>query len=192
MRRPIKTTVTTAIVTPATTTQPATTETQAVVKKTPKAKVEKVKAEKPVKEVKVKAEIIIKDLKLPKAVEIKECKTCSVITNANGNKWYLKGKTLQITQPLADLNDRIEKFPKEVIEKGHLGKVTCFIKVTDTADLQTILDSFKDSAGPEKKAKVEKPAKTKKVKADKATKTEETPAVTEAEIPATTETQPQA
>lgn len=161
-------------------TENKTTETT-IVKKTTKSK----KTEKPAKVEKVKAEIIIKDLKLPKAVEIKECKTCSVITNANGNKWYLKGKTLQITQPLAELKDRIEKFSKEVIAKGHLGHVTCFIKVTDTADLQSIISAFKDSAGPEKKAKAEKPAKTKKVKT---TKTEET--VTE--TPAATETQPQA
>ena len=120
----------------------------------------KVKAEKVIKE---KVVITLADLKLPKDVQIRECSTCAVITNTNGNKWYLKGKTLQITQPLVEMKDRIEKYSKEDLENGHLGKVTCYTKVTDTNDLQSILAVFASSQGPAKKEPKVKPAKTKKI-----------------------------
>jgi hypothetical protein len=131
-------------------------------------KVEKVKVAKP--------EIIIKDLVISKDITIKEMKTCVVITNTLGNKWYLKGHTLEITKPIPELADRTIIFSKEVIAKCHLGHVTCVIKnVADTKDLQSILKHFKNSEGIKKIAKEEikkpkvKAIKEPKVKAAKKT-----------------------
>jgi len=130
-------------------------------------KVEAVAVVKAVKEPKVKVikeKVIINmaDLKLPEGVAIRQCTTCSVLTNANGNKWYLKGKTLQITMPLVEMKDRTVPYSKEDLENGHLGKVTCYTKVTDTNDLQSILAVFATSAGLPKKEP--KPAKVKETK----------------------------
>ena len=140
--------------------------------------------------------IVIADLKLPKDVHIKTMKTCSVITNDTGNKWYLKGHTLEITTALPELENRLEKFSKAVIEKCHLGHVTCVIRdVVDTDDLEGILKVFSKTPGVKKVE--EKPAakETKAPKAKKAAKAKkvvaETPApvVPEvvAEVPASVE-----
>jgi hypothetical protein len=81
----------------------------------------------------------VKALVLPKEIKIEIMKTCTVIRNANGNKWYLKGKTLEITHFIPALKSRLERFSDDVIAKCHLGYVTCKMAVSDTADLQDVL-----------------------------------------------------
>lgn len=121
-----------------------------------------------------KKEIIIKDLKLPKEITVKVMPTCVRITNTNGNKWYLKGRTLEITTAIPELENRIEKFSKAVIEKCHLGHVTCCIRnIQDTADLQDILSHFTHSAGIQKTTKIEKKTTKKTKKSAKSTKSAE-------------------
>ena len=125
-----------------------------------------------------KAEIVIKDLKLPKEIIVKVMTTCTSFVNAKGNKWYLKGRTLEITTPVAALSKRVEKFSKEVIEKCHLGHVTCCIRdIADTDDLQSILSKhFLHSAKWETKEKVTPAPKKKTATPTVPSTTPETPA----------------
>lgn len=111
-----------------------------------KAKKEVVKIAKPV--------IVIDDLKLPKEIIITKHSSCVSFVNANGNKWYLKGSTLEITTLPKELESRATKFTQDVIEKCHLGYVTAVIRdVKDTNDLQSIMKSFTNSVNATKLAK---------------------------------------
>ena len=128
----------------------------------------------------VKPAIVIADLEVPKGITVKEHKTCVSFVADSGNKWYLKGRTLEITRIPAVLAKRVEVFTSAVIEKNHLGYVTGVIRdVKDTADLGNLLKHLKGALKDEKAA--EKPVTKKAAKTPKAKKTatEETPAVTE-------------
>ena len=116
----------------------------------------------PVKE--AKPEIVIKDLVLTKDITVKEMKSCVAVTNAKGNKAYLKGHSLEISTVIPGLEDRTTYFKKNIIEKCHLGNSIGLIKnVADTKDLQNILKLFAKVEGIKKPAKEEKPvAKTAK------------------------------
>ena len=90
-----------------------------------------------------KPEIVIKDLVLPKEIVVKEMKSCVAVTNAKGNKAYLKGHSLEISTDIPGLEDRTTYFKKDIIAKCHLGKSIGLIKnVADTKDLQNILKLF--------------------------------------------------
>lgn len=86
--------------------------------------------------------IVVKDLTLPKGVEIKENKTA--ITFYRGDrKAVLKGKALEITNPVKDLGKRLETYSDEVIQNCHLGNIRGVIRgVKDTVDLQGILNKY--------------------------------------------------
>ena len=120
-----------------------------------------------------KPEIVIKDLVLPKEIVVKEMKSCVAVTNAKGNKAYLKGHSLEISTDIPGLEDRTTYFKKDIIAKCHLGKSIGLIKnVADTKDLQNILKLFGKVEGLKKVAKEEKKVvKTAKVAKKTAKKT---------------------
>jgi hypothetical protein len=95
--------------------------------------------------------IAIADLNLPQGVEVKEMKTAISFTKGS-KKAYLKGRSLEITNPIKELGSRVKRYSEEIIEKCHLGNVqACIPAVADTVDLNKILNRyFKSSA---KKAK---------------------------------------
>jgi hypothetical protein len=155
--------------------------TESTAKTTEKKEIAKV--EKPV--------LNVKALVLPKEITTEIMKTCVVIRNANGNKYYLKGHTLEITHFIPALAKRITKFSDEVIEKCHLGHVTCKMTVTDTADLQDVLvkhflksDGIKKAAKVEEKKPVVKAAKKSSKKSTKVADVTPAPAAANDSIPA--------
>lgn len=86
--------------------------------------------------------ITIADLSLPKGVEVKKNKTA--ITFVRGNKKaVLKGRALEITNPIKELGKRVERYSSEVIQNCHLGNIKAVIRgVKDTVDLQAILKKY--------------------------------------------------
>jgi hypothetical protein len=88
------------------------------------------------------ATIVIADLQLPKNVEVKENKTA--ITFVRGSKKaVLKGRALEITNPIKELGKRVERYSDDVIQSCHLGNIKAVIRgVKDTVDLQGILKKY--------------------------------------------------
>jgi hypothetical protein len=86
--------------------------------------------------------IVIADLRLPKNVEMKENKTS--VTFVRGNKKaVLKGRALEITNPIKELGKRVERYSDDVIQNCHLGNIKAVIRgVKDTVDLQGILKKY--------------------------------------------------
>jgi hypothetical protein len=90
--------------------------------------------------------ITITDLKLPSGVEVKEMKTAISFTRGS-KKAYLKGRSLEITNPIKDLGSRVKLYSKEIIAKCHLGNVQGVIPaVADVIDLGKILNKYFKSA----------------------------------------------
>jgi hypothetical protein len=81
-------------------------------------------------------------LELPKGVEIVQKKTA--ITFIRGEKKaVLKGRALEITNPIKELGKRMERYSDEIIQKCHLGSVKAVVRgVNDTMDLQAILKKY--------------------------------------------------
>jgi len=109
-------------------------------KKAVKKAVKAVKVAKVVKAVKVAkaAKIIVKDI-VGNNFEVKIMGTCTKFIGKDSHG-YLKGLRLEISNPIDSLKDRMDLITKAEAEKYHLGKSKAFIKVTDTADLQSVLD----------------------------------------------------
>ena len=89
-----------------------------------------------------KPSIDISALTLPKGVEIKTTKTATSFFR-NTKKAILKGRALELTNPIKELGDRVKKYSAKVIEKCHLGSVQGVLPgVKDTVDLQKILRTY--------------------------------------------------
>lgn len=74
--------------------------------------------------------------------EIKIMGTCTKFIGSDRHG-YLKGCTLEISNLVDSLKDRMEVISKEHAEKYHLGKSKAFIKkLSSTADLQSVLDLY--------------------------------------------------
>ena len=86
--------------------------------------------------------IDISAVKLPKGVECKTTKTATSFIR-NTKKAILKGRALELTNPIKELGDRVKKYSAKVIEKCHLGSVQGVLPgVKDTIDLQKILRTY--------------------------------------------------
>ena len=113
-------------------------------KKTSKkvAKVEVIPEVKPEVKTTAKISIDLKALVMPETAAMKIMGTCTKFTGKNGHG-YLKGLTLEISNPIDSLKDRFDLITKAQAEKYHLGKSKAFIrKIKGTAELQTILDLY--------------------------------------------------
>jgi hypothetical protein len=112
---------------------------------TPAAKIEK-----------VDHSIIIKTLNLPKEITVNQKSSCTVFTNANGVRWYLKGtRTLETTTKLP--LKAFMPFSDERIANCHLGNSVGIIKLEGNKNLEDILSKHF--------LKVAKPAKVSKATA---------------------------
>jgi hypothetical protein len=118
-----------------------TVEEKVEVKVEKKAKVAKAaKEEKKVEKV-AKIKFDAKSLVMPKGSEMKVMKSCVKFTN--GTKWgYLKGWTLEVTNPTKDLAKDIHHVTEAEAEKYHLGKTKGIIRNLDQASLQTIINKY--------------------------------------------------
>ena len=95
--------------------------------------------------------INIKELVLPKNVEVNEMKSC-VQFKIGDRKAYLKGRNLELTNPIKELGVRVKHYSEEIIEKCHLGNVQGMIpSVADTIDLQKILVRYFKTSKSSKK-----------------------------------------
>lgn len=97
--------------------------------------------------------MVLEGLTLPKDVEQINRKTATIFKR-NNKKAILKGKALEITNPIKELGDRVRKYSEQEIEKCHLGSVQAVITgVKDCVDLNKILKVyFKQSAKKSKPA----------------------------------------
>jgi len=88
------------------------------------------------------ATITVEELTLPKGVEVRKNKTA--ITFKRGNKKaVLKGRALEITNPIKELGKRVERYSDDVIQSCHLGNIRGVIRgVKDTVDLQGLLKKY--------------------------------------------------
>jgi len=88
------------------------------------------------------ATITVEELALPKGVEVRKNKTA--ITFVRGTKKaVLKGRALEITNPIKELGKRVERYSDEVIQNCHLGNIRGVIRgVKDTVDLQGLLKKY--------------------------------------------------
>ncbi|MDD5651552.1 MAG: hypothetical protein PHF86_14250 [Candidatus Nanoarchaeia archaeon] len=86
--------------------------------------------------------INIKDITLPKGVETRTSKTA--ITFIRGEKKaVLKGRALEITNPIKELGSRVKRYSDEIIQKCHLGSIKAVISgVENSVDLQKILNKY--------------------------------------------------
>lgn len=96
--------------------------------------------------------ILLENLVIPTDVERVDRKT-AIIFKRNNKKAILKGKALEITNPLKELGDRVRRYSTEEIERCHLGSVQAIITgVKDVVDLNKILKVyFKQSKKKSKK-----------------------------------------
>jgi len=86
--------------------------------------------------------ININSLTLPKGVEVRKTKT-AVTFHRGSKKAVLKGRALEITNPIKELGKRMEKYTAEIIEKCHLGSIKAVVRgVEDSVDLQKILVKY--------------------------------------------------
>ena len=145
-----------------------------------------------VKVEKVDHSIIVKTLNLPKEISVVTKSSCTVFTNANGVRWYLKGtRTLETTKKLP-LKAFIP-FPAERIAKCHLGNSVGIIKLEGNKNLEDILSTHFLKASKPVVISAKEPVKaeikveaTKKPKAKSAKKI--VPVVETPIIPSTPET----
>lgn len=86
--------------------------------------------------------IVIKDVVLPKGVEVKQSKSATTFIRGE-KKAVLKGRALEITNPIKELGKRVERYSAEVIESCHLGLIKAVIRgVEGTVDLNAILKKY--------------------------------------------------
>jgi hypothetical protein len=86
--------------------------------------------------------IVIEDLVLPKGVTVEQKKS-SVTFIRGEKKAVLKGRALEITNPIKELGKRVERYSDEVIVSCHLGSIKAVIRgVSDTVDLNAILKKY--------------------------------------------------
>jgi topoisomerase IA-like protein len=140
---------------------------------------------------KIDHSIIVKTLNLPKEITVNQKSSCTVFTNANGVRWYLKGtRTLETTKKLP--LKAFMPFSDERIANCHLGNSVGIIKLEGNKNLEDILSThFLKAVKPAKvskaTAKVEvakveavKPVKASKKSAKKVIPVIEAPAITPA------------
>lgn len=86
--------------------------------------------------------IAVSDLSLPKGVEVKQSKTATTFYRGN-KKAVLKGRALEISNPIKELGKRVERYSEDVIKSCHLGSIKAVIRgVKDAVDLQSILRKY--------------------------------------------------
>jgi len=97
--------------------------------------------------------IVLKEIALPTDVELREKKTATIFIRGS-RKAILKGRALELTNPIKELGKRVKVYSEDVVTKCHLGSVKAVIPgVEDTVDLQKILNKyFKKSSSTAKKS----------------------------------------
>ena len=89
-----------------------------------------------------KTGIAVADLRLPKNVAMNKTKT-AVTFYRGTKKAVLKGRALEVTNPIKELEKRLRKYSQDVIENCHLGSIRGVVSgIENTVDLQKILTKY--------------------------------------------------
>jgi hypothetical protein len=88
------------------------------------------------------AAILVNQLVVPSGVEYKKNKTA--LTFQRGPKRaVLKGRALELSNPLKSFNARLKIYSSRAIKRCHLGSIKAVVpKVKDVVDLQKLLNKY--------------------------------------------------
>lgn len=86
--------------------------------------------------------LTLNSINLPKNVEMIQKKSAIFFIRGE-RKAILKGRALEITNPIKELGSKLKIFSDEIIEKCHLGSIRGIVpKIENTIELQKILNKY--------------------------------------------------